>query len=51
MATSPITPVTRAVISAGSFLAEKATAADHQPSVTTQKRIEPSWLPQVAATL
>ena len=51
MPTRPITPVTRATMSAGSFLAEKATAAPHQPSVTDQKRMEPSCEPQVAATL
>jgi len=51
MPTRPSTPVTRATISAGRRRAQKATAAPHHPSVTVQKRIEPSWEPQVAATL
>ncbi|MFR6360131.1 MAG: hypothetical protein ACLUNV_11310 [Sutterella wadsworthensis] len=38
----PSTPVTRATISAGRRRAQKATAAPHHPSVTVQKRIEPS---------
>ena len=51
MPTRPRTPVTRATISAGRRRAQNATAAPHHPSVTVQKRMEPSWEPQVAATL
>ena len=51
MPTRPMTPVTRATMSSGRRFAEKATAAPHQPSVTVQKRIEPSCEPQLAATL
>ena len=51
MPTRPSTPVTRATMSSGRRLAVNATAAPHQPSVTVQKRIEPSCEPQVAAIL
>ena len=44
-------PKTRAIISSESRRLAKETAKAHQESVTDQNRIEPSWLPQVAATL
>ena len=51
MSTRPMMPKTRAIISSESRRLAKETAKAHQESVTDQNRIEPSWLPQVAATL
>ena len=44
--TTPITPSTRATMSGGS----REEARVHSVSMNTHSRIEPSWLPQVAAT-
>ena len=49
--TSPITESTRAIVSSGRRRPSTATMPPHHESVSAQNRIEPSWLPQAAATL
>jgi hypothetical protein len=48
--TKPITPSTRATISSGRRAENTLTASVHSDSMKTHSSIEPSWLPQVAAT-
>ena len=48
---NPMTPSTRATVSCGSLRLVKATKNPHQVSIKAQNKIEPSWLPQEAATL
>ncbi len=47
----PCTPMTRAIISSGRCFENCATANVHHASIRTHSSIEPSWEPQLAATL
>ena len=47
--TNPITPITRATMTSGRCRLKSDTAAVQSPSISTQRSIEPSCEPQVAA--
>ncbi len=51
MLTSPITPSTRASISAGRWRLKTLTAAVHKASIRIHSSIEPSCEPQAAVIL
>ena len=47
----PMTPITRATITSGSWRERSATATVQPARIRPHIRIEPSWLPQTAVTL
>src|SRR6266850_111238 len=47
--TTPITPSTRAVISSGRWPLKTLTAVIHTPSISVQRRSDPSWPPHTPA--
>ena len=47
----PSTPITRAFKAVGRSRPKAATAAPHNPRISTQSTMEPSWFPQAPEIL